>query len=207
VAKFTVNTLRAAKREGRKITALTAYDALFAAFLDESGIDIVLVGDSVGMVVSGYETTLPVTVEEMIYHGRAVRRSVKDALLVVDMPFMSYQVSVEDALRNIGRVMKETGAECVKVEGAGEILALVQRCSGIGIPVMGHLGMTPQSVHRFGGYTVQGRGTEAAERLLRDAQSLQEAGVCALVLEKVPAPWKYRPSALVRGQVRTVRFW
>ncbi len=187
MSKVTVNTLQQLKEKGEKITALTAYDAIFAAYLDEAGLDIILVGDSVGMVVAGHETTLPVTLDEIIYHTKAVRRAVKRALLVADMPFLSYQISETDALANIGRVMKETGAECVKIEGGRHVAPLVERCSEIGIPVMGHIGMTPQSVHRFGGFLTQGTSEEQEAILLEDAAALEKAGAIAIVIEKIPA--------------------
>jgi len=175
------------KQRGERIAALTAYDYLFARIVDEAGVEVVLVGDSLAHVVLGLDTTLPVTVEDMIHHARAVRRGVRRALVVVDMPFLSYQVSVEDALRNAGRVLKATGAEAVKIEGGSARMtetaaALVEA----GIPVMGHLGLTPQSVHALGGFRVQGRQPDAAERLKEEARALEEAGVFSLVLELVP---------------------
>ena len=185
--KITVKSIQSMKASGEKISALTAYDALFAAYLDESNIDIILVGDSVGMVIAGHEHTLPVTLDEIIYHTKAVRRSVKNAFLVADMPFMSYQISVEKALENIGRVMKESGAECVKIEGGQNVLPLIEHCSAIGIPVMGHIGMTPQSVHKFGGYHTQGKNKDAEKILLKDAKDLEKAGAIGMVLEKIPA--------------------
>ena len=175
------------KKKGEKISALTAYEALFAGFLDESDIDFILVGDSAGMVFAGHETTVPVTMENMIYHTRSVRRSVKNALLVADMPFMSYQVSVEDALKNAGRLLKEGGAEAVKMEGGKRILEQVKACVDAGIPVMGHLGMTPQSVNQFGGFKTQGKKIHEALDLKKDALALQATGVFAIVLEKIPA--------------------
>ncbi len=150
--KVTVKTLFEMKKRGEKIAMLTAYDFLIAKLLDESGIDIILVGDSLGNVFQGHETTLPVTVEDMIYHAKAVCRGVKRAMVVVDMPFLSYQVSSEEAVRNCGRVLKETRAEGVKLEGGNEIIDVVQKLTSVGIPVMGHLGLTPQSIHKFGGY-------------------------------------------------------
>jgi len=175
------------KQKGEKITALTAYEALFAGFIDSAGIDVVLVGDSAGMVFAGHDTTIPVTMDDMVYHAGSVRRSVKNALLVVDMPFMSYQVSVEEALRNAGRLVKEGGAEAVKLEGGRSVVPQLRACVEAGIPVMGHLGMTPQSVHRFGGFLTQGKSPEAARMLLEDALAVQEAGAFSLVLEKIPA--------------------
>jgi len=176
------------KRQGEKIVALTAYDFLFARFVEESGVDILLVGDSLGQVVLGYSSTVPVTLDEMIHHGKAARRGAPNTFMVLDMPFLSYQVSPEEALRNAGRVLKETGVEAVKVEGGGaatcrSVEALVQA----GIPVMGHVGLTPQSVHALGGYRVQGREEAAAERLRAQARALEDAGCFAVVLELVPA--------------------
>jgi 3-methyl-2-oxobutanoate hydroxymethyltransferase len=175
------------KREGRAIVAVTAYDALFGRLVDESGVDVVLVGDSLNQVIAGQPSTLSATVDQMIYHGCMVRRGVKRALLVVDMPFLSYQVSVEDALRNCGRVMKETGAQAVKIEGGLAMAPTVRALVDIGIPVMGHLGLTPQSVHALGGYKVQGRTDATAARIEADAKALEEAGCFAIVLELVPA--------------------
>lgn len=175
------------KRRGEKIVALTAYDFLFARLVDEAGVDLVLVGDSLAEVVLGYDSTLPVTLDEMIYHARAVRRGLRRALLVVDLPFLSYQVSREDALRNAGRVMKETGASAVKLEGGSEEIAdTVHHLARIGVPVLGHLGFTPQSRHALGGARVQGRGEAGRERLLEEARRLEEAGAFAVVLELVP---------------------
>jgi 3-methyl-2-oxobutanoate hydroxymethyltransferase len=177
-----------ARKGGEKLVMVTAYDVLFARICDESGVDIVLVGDSVGNVVAGFESTLRVTLDHMIYHGAAVRRGTARALLVVDMPFLTYQVGTEDAVRNCGRVMQETGAQAVKLEGAGEeILAAVRALVRCGIPVMGHLGFTPQSVHALGGFRVQGREAEAAARLVAEARALEEAGVFSIVLELLPA--------------------
>lgn len=175
------------KKKGEKITSLTAYEALFAGFLEECGIDFILVGDSAGMVFAGHETTVPVTVDDMVYHTRSVRRVLKETLLVADLPFMSYQTSIEDALRNAGRLLKEGGAEAVKMEGGIRILPQVKACVEAGIPVMGHLGMTPQSVNQFGGFKTQGKKSDEAEALKQDARALQEAGVFAIVLEKIPA--------------------
>jgi 3-methyl-2-oxobutanoate hydroxymethyltransferase len=185
--KVTVPDFRNMKREGKKIVVLTAYDVLMARALDTAGIDAVLVGDSVGMVFSGYETTIPVTLRDMIYHGRAVRRGVKRALLIIDMPFMSYQVSASRALVNCGRVMKQTQANAVKIEGGEEMCEIVRLCTRASIPVMGHIGLTPQSIHRIGGYRVQGQKGDEGERLVHDALCLQEAGCFAIVLEMVTA--------------------
>jgi 3-methyl-2-oxobutanoate hydroxymethyltransferase len=176
------------KGRGEKIVALTAYDFLFAGFVEEAQVDIVLVGDSLGQVVLGYPSTIPVTLEEMIHHGKAVKRGAPASFTVLDMPFLSYQVSPEDALRNAGRVLKETGVEAVKLEGGGSATCrTVETLVRAGIPVMGHVGLTPQSVHALGGYRVQGREEAAAERLRAQARALEDAGCFALVLELVPA--------------------
>lgn len=183
----TTLTVREMKRRGEKIVMLTAYDFLMAKFLDDAGVEVILVGDSLANVVQGQSTTLPVTLDEMIYHAKLVRRGVKRALLVVDMPFLSYQVSIEDAVRNCGRVLKETGAEAVKLEGGLPMVDTVQRLVDIGIPVMGHLGLTPQSVHKFGGYGVRGKEQSEADWLFESARSLEKAGIFSLVLEKIPS--------------------
>lgn len=185
--KIRVSTILKRKSEGVKITALTAYDYTFGYLIDEAGVDLILVGDSCGNVCAGYETTLPVTVEELIYHTRSVKRGVKRALLVADMPFMSYQETVEQALHNAGRFMKEGGAEAVKIEGGEHICSTVRRMVDIGIPVMGHLGFTPQSVHEFGGYKIRGKDEKEAARIKHDALALQDAGAFSIVLEKVPS--------------------
>ena len=187
VRKVTTKTIFAMKAKSEKIATLTAYDYLIAQYLDEAGIDIILVGDSLGNVFQGQPTTLPVTVDEVIYHTKAVCRGVRRAMVVVDMPFLSYQVSVEEAVRNCGRVLKETTAEAVKLEGGREIADVVNRLIEVGIPVMGHLGLTPQSIHKFGGYDVRGRERKEAQRILSDAKLLDEIGVFTIVLEKVPA--------------------
>lgn len=183
----TTRTVMRMKNTGEKITMLTAYDFLVAKYLDQVGIDIILVGDSLGNVVHGYETTLPVTVDDMIYHAKAVKRAVKNALIVVDMPFMAYQTSIDDAVRNAGRIMKEVGVGAVKLEGGEYIADIVKHLVKIGIPVMGHLGLTPQAINKFGTYEVRARDKEEAEELLRDAKVLAEAGVFSIVLEKIPA--------------------
>jgi 3-methyl-2-oxobutanoate hydroxymethyltransferase len=175
------------KQSGEKIAMLTAYDYLVARLLDQVGVDVVLVGDSVGNVVQGHPTTLPVTVEDMIYHAKAVKRAVRNALLVVDMPFMSYQTSIDDAVMNCGRVMKEVGAGAVKLEGGGYVADIVKHLVRIGIPVMGHLGLTPQAINKFGTYEVRAQTKEEANEVLRDAEALSEAGVFSIVLEKIPA--------------------
>jgi 3-methyl-2-oxobutanoate hydroxymethyltransferase len=181
----TVNDLRAWKSAGKRFPMLTAYDYPTARILDEAGIPVLLVGDSLAQVALGYETTLPVTMEEMLHHTRAVRRGATNALVVGDMPFMSYQVSVEEGIRNAGRFLKEAGANAVKVEGPAYelVAALVER----GIPVMTHIGLTPQSVNAMGGYRVQGRTDEAVERMLQEATALQKAGSFAIVLEGMPS--------------------
>jgi 3-methyl-2-oxobutanoate hydroxymethyltransferase len=185
-AGVTTVTLREMKNRGEKISMLTAYDYPIARLLDEAGIDVILVGDSLAMVGLGYETTLPVTMDEMLHHVRAVSRGVKRALVVADMPFGSFQVSVEEGVRNAGRFLKEAGAHAVKLEGGREVADLTRRLTGIGIPVMGHLGLTPQMVHQFGGFKVQARSAAAAERLLEEALLLEEAGIFSLVLEGIP---------------------
>lgn len=185
--KVTINTLKEKKQAGEKVTMLTAYDYITAQLLDELGVDLILVGDSLGMVVLGYETTIPVTMDEMLHHTKAVSRGVKRAMVIGDMPFMSYQVSVEDALVNAGRFLKEADAHAVKLEGGQEICPMIERMVKVGIPVMGHLGVTPQSVHQLGGYGVQGKEKEAAKEMIAGAKALDEAGVFSIVLEKVPA--------------------
>jgi 3-methyl-2-oxobutanoate hydroxymethyltransferase len=185
--KITIRTLPRMKAQGEKITMLTAYDYPLARAVDEAGIEVILVGDSLGMVVLGHPTTLPVTMDDMVHHCKAVARGVSRALLVADLPFMSYQVSREDALRNAGRLVKEGGAEAVKLEGGAEVLEAVEALVGAGIPVMGHLGLTPQSYHQMGGYRVQARTAEEADRLLKDAGALERAGIFSLVLEGIPS--------------------
>ena len=183
----TTKTVMTMKRAKEKIAMLTAYDFLTARYLDQVGIDIILVGDSVGNVVQGHETTLPVTVDDMIYHAKAVKRAVKNALIVVDMPFMSYQNTIEEAVRNCGRVMKEVGVGAVKLEGGEYVAGIVRHLVKIGIPVMGHLGLTPQAINRFGTYEVRAQDKREAAQLLQDAKILSDAGVFSLVLEKIPA--------------------
>jgi 3-methyl-2-oxobutanoate hydroxymethyltransferase len=185
--KVTTLALRQKKERGEPIVMLTAYDYPTAMAEDQAGVDVILVGDSLGMVVLGYENTLPVTMEEMLHHCRAVSRGARSALLVGDMPFMSYQVSAEEALRNAGRFLQQGGMDTVKLEGGRERLDAVRAIVGAGIPVMGHLGLTPQSVHQLGGFRPQGRTASAAKRLLEDALLLEEAGCFSLVLESVPA--------------------
>ncbi|HIY83797.1 3-methyl-2-oxobutanoate hydroxymethyltransferase [Rubneribacter sp.] len=185
--KHTVSTFAEAKRKGKRIAMLTAYDYSTARLEDEAGIHAILVGDSLGNVVLGYEDTLSVTMEDMIHHGRAVARGAKNALVVVDMPFMSYQTSVYDAVVNAGRLMKEGRAQAVKLEGGAEVAAQVKAIVEAGIPVMGHLGLTPQSINAFGGFKVQGKTEAAARKLIEDAKALEAAGAFSVVLECVPA--------------------
>jgi 3-methyl-2-oxobutanoate hydroxymethyltransferase len=187
MSRVTTATLQEMKEKKVKSTMLTAYDYPTACLLDEAGIDILLVGDSLGNVVLGYENTLPVTMEESLHHTAAVARGAKRAMVVGDMPFLSYQTTVADAVWNAGRYLKEAGAHAVKLEGGRERAEAVRAMVETGIPVMGHLGLTPQSVHQFGGYRVQGKSDEGARRLLEDAQALQEAGIFSLVLECIPA--------------------
>ena len=186
--KQTVATFRKAKEEAKKISMLTAYDYSTAGLLDAAGINGILVGDSLGNVMLGYEDTISVTMEDMIHHGAAVARGVKNALVVIDMPFMSYQTSVYDAMVNAGRLMKEGRANAVKLEGGREVVPQIQAIVQAGIPVMAHLGLTPQSIHAFGGYKVQGKDEEAARKLIENAKEVEAAGAFAVVLECVPAP-------------------
>jgi 3-methyl-2-oxobutanoate hydroxymethyltransferase len=184
--KVTIHTLKKLKLAQQKICMVTAYDATFARIFDEAGADVILVGDSLGMVVQGHDSTLPVTMEQMIYHSAAVMRGTKRALVVGDLPFMSYQNSVEEAVRNAGRLITEGGVGSVKLEGGGEFAEVISRIVRASIPVMGHIGLTPQSVHKMGGYIVQGRDEETAAKLLDDAVALEQAGCFGLVLEGVP---------------------
>jgi 3-methyl-2-oxobutanoate hydroxymethyltransferase len=186
-AKITAPAVVALKRKGEPITVVTAYDFPTARFADQAGVEILLVGDSVGTVMLGYESTLPVTMEDMLHHVRAVTRAKPSALVVGDMPFMSYQVSTEQAVANAGRLVQEGGADAIKLEGGARVADAVQRIVEAGIPVMGHLGLTPQSVLAFGGYKVQARGEADQERLLADARTLERAGCFSLVLEGIPA--------------------
>jgi 3-methyl-2-oxobutanoate hydroxymethyltransferase len=179
--------LRAMKLRGEKISMLTAYDATFARLFDQAGIDVLLVGDSLGMVVLGAEDTLEVTMDDMVRHTRAVRRGTKRAMVLADMPFMSYQASADDAVRNAGRLMQEGGAMAVKLEGGAPIVHLVERLVSVGIPVVGHLGLTPQSVNQMGGFKRQAQSLEARKQLLEDAMMLQHAGASAVVLECIPS--------------------
>lgn len=185
--KVTTRTFRQKKQRGEPITMLTAYDFMTARAVDQAGVDCILVGDSLGMVVLGYPNTLPVTMEDMLHHCKAVARGASTALLVGDMPFMSYQISVAEAVRNAGRFLQEGGMEGVKLEGGRERAEAVRQIVAAGIPVMGHIGLTPQSVAQFGGFVPQGKTAAAARRLIEDAQILQEAGCFSIVLESVPA--------------------
>jgi 3-methyl-2-oxobutanoate hydroxymethyltransferase len=185
--KITIPDIYKRKAEGRKITVLTAYDYPTAQIVDEAGIDIALVGDSLAMVVQGIDNTLPVTMDEMIYHTKLVSRAVKTSLVVGDMPFLSYQAGIDDAVRNAGRFLKEAGAEAVKLEGGTSVAGVIRAIVAAGIPVMGHVGLTPQSVHALGGHKVQGRDEAAREKVLADARAVQEAGAFSVVLEAIPS--------------------
>ena len=194
-AKVTTETLRLMKQKGERIAALTAYDYLWATLLDEAGVDVLLVGDSVGTVVQGHDTTVPVTLENILYHTEMVTRGTKRALVIADMPFMSFQVSPEDALRNAGHLLKLSNAEAVKLEGGTVVVDTVRHLTAAGIPVMGHLGLTPQSIHKFGSYKVRGDEESEAQQIFDDAKALEEAGVFALVLEKIPGTLAARVTA------------
>lgn len=183
----TTSTIRQMKEEGKPATMITAYDYAMARNVDEAGIDMILVGDSLGNVMLGYSSTIPVTMDAMVHHTQAVVRGTKTALVVADMPFMSYQASEADALMNAGRLLKEGGAAAVKLEGGSEVCPLVKKMVTAGIPVMGHIGLTPQSVNQFGGFKVQGKDVAAAQKLLDDAKALEAAGAFSVVLECVPA--------------------
>jgi 3-methyl-2-oxobutanoate hydroxymethyltransferase len=186
--RVTITQIREMKQKGERIAMLTAYDYATAKLIDEAGIPLILVGDSLGMVVLGYESTIPVTMDEMIHHTKAVVRGTTQALVVGDMPFMTYQVSLDDALRNAARFIQEGGAQAVKLEGGESMAETVKRIVSSGIPVMGHIGLTPQSIHQLGGFKVMGKTPEAAIRLINDAKALDEAGAFAIVLECVPEP-------------------
>lgn len=185
--KITTKTLVTMKQKGVKIAALTAYDFLMARYLDEAGIDVVLVGDSLGNVIQGNPTTLTVTLDEIIYHAKLVKKSIKNALLVVDLPFMAYHVDLKEAVRNCGRVMKETGCDAVKLEGGERIAETVKHLVKVGIPVMGHLGLTPQSINIFGTYVTRGTDPKEARQIQKDAITLEKSGCFGIVLEKIPA--------------------
>jgi 3-methyl-2-oxobutanoate hydroxymethyltransferase len=186
MARMTIKDLLEKKKQGMKISMLTAYDALFAGIVDSAEIDVILVGDSLGVVVQGKENTLSVTMDEMIYHTQMVSRAVRHALVIGDMPFMSYQASFQEALKNAGRFIQEAGAAGVKLEGGKRVVEQIRAMVDHGIPVLGHIGMTPQSLQQFGGYVVQGREDSAAERLMQDAKAVEEAGVFGIVLEAIP---------------------
>ena len=186
--RITINQIKDMKQKGEKITMLTAYDYSTAKIVDEVGVPLILVGDSLGMVVLGYESTVPVTMEDMLHHTKAVVRGTKQTMIVGDMPFMTYHISIDDALKNATRFIQEAGAQAIKLEGGVTVAEKVKRIVECGIPVMGHIGLTPQSIHQFGGFRVQGRTPEAAVKMLKDAQALEEAGAFAVVLETVPTP-------------------
>lgn len=188
MSRISIHKLKEWKAEGRRFAMLTAYDYPSARLVEQAGVPIILVGDSLGSVVLGYESTVPVTMDDVVYHTRAVARATSRAIVVGDMPFMSYQASPDEAMRNAGRLLQEGGATAVKLEGGTHVVSLVRRMVECGIPVMGHLGLTPQSVNQFGGHRVQGRTPAAAARLLNDARALEEAGAFAIVLETIPAP-------------------
>jgi len=193
-----VPDLRAMKERGEKIAVWTAYDFTMSRLLDRAGMDVILVGDSVGMVVLGHDNTLPVTLDMMIHHTRAVSRGAKRALIVADMPFLTYQLSVEEAMRNAGRLIQQGGAAAVKIEGGRQIVDTAKRLVEIGVPVMGHLGLTPQSVHQLGGFRPQGRDSAAVDRLIADAEVLEKSGVFAIVLESIPADVAGRVTATLK---------
>jgi 3-methyl-2-oxobutanoate hydroxymethyltransferase len=197
-SKVTILEIQNKKENGQKITMLTAYDYPTALLVDRAGIDMILVGDSLAMVVLGLETTVPVTMEEMIHHIRAVTRGAKRAHIVGDLPFLSYQTSIEEAIRNAGRLLKEGGADSVKLEGGVEMAEVVHAVVKAGIPVMGHIGLTPQTLSKLGGFKAQGRDAEAAKRLIEDAEALQDAGAYSIVLEAIPTPVAKRITESVR---------
>lgn len=186
MSRTTINDFIRKKNEDKKISMLTAYDYPFAIIADEAGLDAILVGDSLAMVVQGLDNTLAVTMDEMIYHTKMVARAVKNAMVIGDMPFMSYQVGIEDAVRNAGRFLKEGGAAAVKIEGGSEIIAQIKAMTRADIPVMAHIGLTPQAIHRMGGFKVQGRTENSAQKLIAEAQMVEDAGAFALILEAVP---------------------
>jgi len=186
MAKITIQDFLKKKVEQKKITMLTAYDYPFAKIVDEAGIDAIIVGDSVGMVVQGLENTLPVTMDEMLYHTNIVSRAVKNAMVIGDLPFMSYQASVEEGVRNAGRFLKDAGASAVKIEGGAEVAQHIRAMTKSDIPVMAHIGLTPQSIHRMGGYKIQGKTEESAKKLLEEAHIAEDAGAFSLLLEAIP---------------------
>ena len=187
IKRVTTKSLGVLKKNGIRISALTAYDFITAKLLDEAGIDVILVGDSLSNVFQGNETTLPVTMDEMIYHTKTVAKGINRAMLVVDMPFMSYQLNIDEAFRNAGRIMKETPAGAVKLEGGKLVAETINKITSYGIPVMAHVGLTPQSINQFGSYRERGKKSEEAEEILNDAKAVEEAGAFAIVLEKIPA--------------------
>jgi 3-methyl-2-oxobutanoate hydroxymethyltransferase len=195
--RVTINRIKEMKQKGEKIVMLTSYDYVTAQIIDKAGIPMILVGDTLGMVVLGYKTTIPVTIEEMLHHTRAVVRGAENALVVGDMPFMTYQISTEEAIRNAGRFLQETGCQAVKLEGGVTVADKVKRIVDCGIPVMGHIGLTPQSINQLGGHKIQGRTPEAAKKLLDDARALEQAGAFSLVMETVPA----RLAALITREI------
>jgi|SRR3990172_2416600 len=184
--RFTINDFKTRKQSKTPISVITCYDHAFALIIEQTGIDVVLVGDSLGNVIAGYSSTIPVTIDQMIYHTEIVRRGAPSKFLIIDMPFMSYHVSIEDSLRNAGKMMKETGANAVKLEGGEDFKHVVGALVKASIPVMGHIGLTPQSVHKLGGYTVQGREDDKRKKIIQDAKILEDAGAFSIVLEKVP---------------------
>jgi 3-methyl-2-oxobutanoate hydroxymethyltransferase len=188
MSRLSIHKLREWKAEGRRFAMITAYDYPSARLVEQAGIPVILVGDSLGSVVLGYDSTVPVTTDDVVYHTRAVARATEKAIVVADMPFMSYQANADDAVRNAGRLLQEGGATAVKLEGGSHVVPLVRRMVEVGIPVMGHLGLTPQSVNQFGGHKVQGKTPAAAAKLVNDARALEEAGAFAVVLETIPAP-------------------
>lgn len=192
---ITVQRILKMKSEGKKISMLTSYDYTMASIVDSAGVDMILIGDSASNVMAGNETTLPITLDEMIYHAKSVVKAAKHALVVCDMPFGSYQVSADEAVRNAIRIMKESGCDAVKLEGGKRLVPAISAMVDAGVPVVGHLGLTPQSIHKFGGYGLRAKEEEEAERLLADAQALQDAGCFALVLEKIPASLAAKVSA------------
>ncbi|HSG28869.1 MAG TPA: 3-methyl-2-oxobutanoate hydroxymethyltransferase [Candidatus Krumholzibacterium sp.] len=200
--KVTKNTIVKMKRSGEKIAAITSYDFLSTKIVDRAGIDLILVGDSLGMVIMGYENTIPVTMEEIIHHLKAVTRAKPSAIVVGDMPFMSYQASVEDAVRNAGRLVKEGGAESVKLEGGERYVPVIEAIVQASIPVVGHLGLTPQSLHQMGGYRIQGRDEASAEVMVREAKALENAGCFAIVLEGIP--WQLARTITEKVSIPTV---
>jgi len=185
-SRKTILDIKKMKETGEKITVLTAYDYAIASIMDECGVDMILVGDSLGMVVLGYDTTLPVTMEDMLHHTKAVSRGAQNTLVIGDMPFLSYQVSPEVALANAGRFLQEAGAQAVKLEGGRETAEIVHKITSAGIPVMAHIGLTPQSIHQIGGFKVQGKKEDAAQRIIGDAKAMEEAGAFSVVLELIP---------------------